>query len=79
MAMWSVYTIGLRWRPAGLHVMTFLLVVAIVGNACVLPLMLAEMALGHFVHWSWTNLAALWSIALFSSVLAYIVLEPRRG
>jgi drug/metabolite transporter (DMT)-like permease len=72
MAMWSIYTIGLRWRPAGLHVMSFLLVVAIIGNACVLPLWLGEMALGYYVHWSWTNLAALLSVALFSSVLAYL-------
>ena len=72
MAMWSVYTIGLRWRPAGLHLMSFLLVVAIIGNACVLPLWLGEMALGHHVRWSWTNLAALVSVALFSSVLAYL-------
>ena len=26
MAMWSVYTIGLRWRPPGLHMLTFLFV-----------------------------------------------------
>lgn len=72
MAMWAMYTIGLRWRPAGMHMLSFLFVVAIVGNACVLPLWLGEMALGHHVHWSWTNLAALLSVALFSSVLAYL-------
>jgi drug/metabolite transporter (DMT)-like permease len=70
--MWSVYTIALRWRPAGLNVMSFLLVVAIIGDACVLPLWLAEMALGHYIHWSWTNVAALLAVALFSSVLAYL-------
>ena len=37
-----------------------------------LPLWLGEMALGHHVHWSWTNLAALLAVALFSSVLAYL-------
>jgi drug/metabolite transporter (DMT)-like permease len=72
MAMWSVYTIMLRWRPAGLNVVSFLWVVAVIGNACVLPLWLGEMALGYFVAWSWTNLAALLSVALFSSVLAYL-------
>ncbi len=72
MLMWSVYTIGLRWRPAGLHVMSFLLVISIIGNACVLPLWLGEMALGYYVHWSWTNIAAMLSVALFSSVLAYL-------
>jgi len=72
MAMWSVYTLMLRRRPAGLNVMSFLWVVAIIGNACVLPLWLGEMALGHFVAWSWTNVAALLAVALFSSVLAYL-------
>jgi len=72
MAMWSAYTIGLRWRPAGLNVMSFLLVVALIGNACVLPFWLAEMALGHHVVWSWVNFGALVSVALFSSVLAYL-------
>ena len=72
MAMWSVYTIALRWRPAGLNVMSFLLVVAIIGDACVLPLWLIEMALGHHIHWTWTNFGALLAVALFSSVLAYL-------
>jgi len=72
MALWSAYTIALRWRPAGLNVMSFLLVIAVVGNSCVLPLWLAEMALGHYVQWSWTNFAALVAVALFSSVLAYL-------
>ena len=72
MAMWSAYTILLRWRPAGLNVMSFLWVVAVIGNACVLPLWLGEMALGHFIAWSWTNFAALLAVALCSSVLAYL-------
>jgi drug/metabolite transporter (DMT)-like permease len=72
MAMWSFYTIALRWRPGGLDVVSFLLAVAIIGDACVLPLWLGEMALGHFVAWSWTNVVALLAVALFSSVLAYL-------
>jgi drug/metabolite transporter (DMT)-like permease len=71
MVMWSVYTIMLRWRPAGLNVISFLWVVAVIGNLFVLPLWLGEMALGRFVAWSWTNLAAMLAVALFSSVLAY--------
>ena len=72
MAMWSVYTIMLRWRPRGLNVISFLWVVGIIGNTCVLPLWLGERALGHFIAWSWTNLAALLAVALCSSVLAYL-------
>jgi drug/metabolite transporter (DMT)-like permease len=70
--LWSVYTIGLRWRPAGLHMLTFLFVIACIGDAAVLPLYLSEMALGARMTFSWLNLAALVFVATFSSVLAYI-------
>src|SRR5258708_22584225 len=43
--LWSVYTIGLRWRPAGLHMLTFLFVIACIGDAAVLPLYLGAMSL----------------------------------
>lgn len=72
MAMWSTYTILLRWRPAGLDVKSFLLVVGVIGDLCVLPFWLGEMALGRYVHWSWANLAAILAVSLFSSVLAYL-------
>ena len=73
MAMWAVYTIGLRWRPAGINMLSFLLVVAVIGDLCVLPLWLGELALGRRILWSWTHLAALVAVGLFSSVLAYIL------
>jgi drug/metabolite transporter (DMT)-like permease len=72
MLMWSVYTIGLRWRPAGLHTLTFLFVIACIGDAAVLPLYVGEIALGARLAFSWLGLAAMFAVALFSSVLAYI-------
>jgi drug/metabolite transporter (DMT)-like permease len=72
MLMWSVYTIALRWRPPGLSMLSFLFVLALVGDLCVLPLWLGEMALGRHAVWTPATLAALLSVALFSSVLAYI-------
>ena len=71
MLLWAVYTIGLRWRPAGINMLSFLLVVAVIGDLCVVPLWLWEMARGRYIVWSWTNGAALVAVALFSSVLAY--------
>ena len=70
--LWSIYTIGLRWRPTGLHVLTFLFVIVCVGDAAVLPLYLAEAAFGWRMVFSWLNLAAIAGVALFSSVLGYI-------
>jgi drug/metabolite transporter (DMT)-like permease len=72
MAMWSVYTVCLRWRPPGLHMLTFLFVIGCVGDLCMLPLFLGELAFGRHMTVSLASVAALVSVALFSSVLAYI-------
>ena len=68
----GMFAAALPWRPAGLHMLTFLFVIACVGDAAVLPLYLSEMALGARMTVSWLNLAALLFVATFSSVLAYI-------
>jgi drug/metabolite transporter (DMT)-like permease len=72
MAMWSTYTILLRWRPAGLHMLSFLFAIAVIGDLAMLPFWLGEHALGHRVAWSWQVIASLAFVGLFSSVLAYI-------
>ena len=72
MAMWSLYTILLRRRPPGLDMLSFLFVLAVIGDLVVLPFWIGEMALGLHIAWSPGTLAALLSVALFSSVLAYI-------
>jgi drug/metabolite transporter (DMT)-like permease len=72
MLMWSVYTIGLRWRPQGLSTLTFLFVIACIGDTAVLPLYLAEMAFGARLTFSWAGFAAMFAVGLFSSVIAYI-------
>jgi drug/metabolite transporter (DMT)-like permease len=72
MAMWSVYTICLRWRPAGLHMLSFLFVLMVVGDLAMLPFFLGELAFGRHMHVTAANVAALASLALFASVLAYI-------
>ena len=72
MLFWSVYTICLRWKPAGLHVLTFLFVIACIGDAGILPFYLAEMAMGAHLSFTWTNIAAFAFVGLFSSVLAYL-------
>ena len=72
MAMWASYTIALRWRPQGLHPLSFLFTIAVIGDLCVLPLWLGELALGRHPAWSIEAFAALVTVALFSSVLAYI-------
>jgi drug/metabolite transporter (DMT)-like permease len=72
MAIWAVYTICLRWRPAGLSMLSFLFVLACIGDLAILPLFVAEFTYGRQMAVTPTNIAALVSVALFSSVLAYI-------
>lgn len=72
MAVWSVYTILLRRRPTGLNTLSFLFVLAVIGDLCMLPFWLGEMAFGRMIVWSSETLAALVAIALFSSILAYL-------
>jgi drug/metabolite transporter (DMT)-like permease len=72
MAMWSAYTVCLRWRPPGLDMITFLFVLACIGELVVLPFYLGEVAFGRAMVWSWESVAALFAVGLFSSVLAYI-------
>ena len=72
MAMWSTYTILLRWRPPGLTMLAFLFAIAVIGDAFMLPFWLVERSLGYHVVWTWQAFAALACVALFSSVLAYI-------
>ncbi len=73
MAMWAFYTVGLRWRPPGINLLSFLLVIAVIGDLSVVPLVLGEMALGRHIVWSWTVLAALVAVGACSSLLAYIL------
>lgn len=72
MLLWSVYTICLRWRPLQLHTLSFLFVISCVGTLAVLPLYIGETLLGRQAEWTWQAVAAVASVGLFSSFLAYI-------
>jgi len=72
MAMWSTYTICLRWRPPKLDMITFLFALCCVGELVMLPFYLGEAAFGRHIVWSWTAVLALFAIGLFPSVVAYI-------
>ena len=72
MAMWSIYTIGLRFRPRGMHFLSFLFVIVCIGDLAILPFYAVETALGEPMRWTPAAALALAGVALFSSVLAYI-------
>src|SRR5574340_291949 len=72
MAMWAAYTIGLRFRPAGMGMLSFLFAIACIGDLSVLPLYALESALGEPMTWTWEVALAIGAVALLSSVLAYV-------
>jgi drug/metabolite transporter (DMT)-like permease len=72
MAMWSIYTIGLRFRPPRMHLLSFLFVIACIGDFAILPFYLIETWLGQPMQWTVESAVSLAAIGLFSSVLAYI-------
>ena len=72
MAMWSIYTIALRFRPRGMHFLSFLFVIVCIGDVAVIPLYAIETALGYPMHWSTSTVATIAAVAFFSSILSYI-------
>src|SRR5712692_2626712 len=68
-----IMIIALSWiflRQRLSPVLSFLFVIACVGDSIMLPFYLGETALGYRMSFSPVNIAALLSVALFSSVLA---------
>jgi drug/metabolite transporter (DMT)-like permease len=69
---WAVYTVLLRWRPAGLPPLTLLCMVATLGALISLPVAAVEYALGARFIWTTQVAAGLVYIGLGATVLGYI-------
>lgn len=70
---WAVYSVCLRWRPVGLDALAFLTLLIIFGLIPLLPLALWEHAQGHRCEPSLANLSAIGYVAVFPSLLAYVL------
>jgi drug/metabolite transporter (DMT)-like permease len=70
---WALYTVLLRWRPAGIGTLAFL-GAAVVGGIVLLmlPLYLVELANGRVAVWNATTGAGMAYFAVFPSILAYL-------
>lgn len=69
---WALYSVFLRWRPAGLEAKTFLAAIIAIGLLPLVGLYAWDLAAGHRFALNATNLAAIGYVALFPSVLAYV-------
>ena len=72
-ASWALYSVCLRWRPVGLDPLAFLTLTIVIGLAPLLPLYLWELDRGLGFEINAVTLGAIGYVALFPSVLAYVI------
>ena len=72
-ASWALYSVCLRWRPADLDPLAFLAVTMGIGLIPLLPLYRWELGQGLGFEADAVSLAAIGYIALFPSVVAYVL------
>ena len=70
--VWAIYTVGLAWRPAGVHPMLMLAAMTAVGLATLAPAYAWEMMQGRRINVSIGSLASLAYVGIFPSFLGYI-------
>lgn len=70
--VWAIYTVGLAWRPAGVHPMLMLAAMTAVGLAALTPAYAWEMAQGRHINVHLGSLASLAYVGIFPSFLGYI-------
>jgi drug/metabolite transporter (DMT)-like permease len=70
--IWAIYTVGLAWRPAGVHPMLMLAAFTAIGLIALFPAYLWEMASGRHINLHAGSLAALAYVGIFPSFVGYI-------
>ncbi len=69
---WAIYTIGLAWRPAGVHPMLMLGAMTTIGLSALAPAYAWEMMQGHSINLNTGSLTALAYVGIFPSFIGYI-------
>lgn len=70
--VWAIYTIGLQWRPAGVHPMLMLAAFTTVGVLALAPFYAWELASGRHINLHPASFAGLLYVGIFPSFLGYI-------
>ena len=70
---WALYSVGLRWRPPGMDPLAFLTATIAVGLVPLVPLYAWELGQGRSFVVDAVSLGAIGYVALFPSVLAYVL------
>ena len=77
--VWALYTIGLQWRPAGVHPMLLLAAFTAVGLIALAPAYAWEIAQGRTIHLSGASVAAIVYIGTLPSFVGYIFYNKAVG
>lgn len=70
--VWAIYTVGLAWRPAGVHPMLMLAALTGIGLATLAPAYAWELLQGRQMNVRLASLASLAYVGIFPSFLGYI-------
>ena len=70
--IWALYSVLLRWRPAGLDPLAFLGFTLVAGCLMLLPFYVAETLAGMPMHWNPPVVLTVAYVAVFPSALAYL-------
>lgn len=70
--VWAIYTVGLAWRPAGVHPMLMLAAFTAVGLCALFPAYLWELSTGRHMNIHLGSLASLAYVGIFPSFVGYI-------
>ncbi|MBL8397385.1 MAG: DMT family transporter [Candidatus Accumulibacter sp.] len=69
---WALYTIGLQWRPEGVHPMLLLAAFTVVGLCALAPAYAWELAQGRMIVVSPASLAGIAYTGIFPGFLGYV-------
>jgi len=72
MLSWAIYTVSLKWKPAGLDPSGFFFVLAGLAVPMMLPFYLWELSQGQTFALSAVNIGLILYAAIFASVIAYL-------
>jgi drug/metabolite transporter (DMT)-like permease len=70
--IWGLYTVGLQWRPQGVHPMLMLAGFTVVGLAALGPAYLWELSAGRAIALSPATLAGILYTGIFPGFLGYV-------
>lgn len=71
--VWSIYTVGLQWRPQGVHPMLLLAAFIVVGLVAMAPMYAWELSTGAAINLHSGSLAGIFYAGVFAAFLGFVL------